>query len=396
MKGHNGWVTAISARQETPIDDLVLNKILMFLSFIQPVSRQRHYDCERFAGQDSPRLAADEGGGVFRRSPTQLEGSFSLCPGQSTLLCFLDFSRITSAMQDVVVSSDGQFALSGSWDGTLRLWDLNNGSTTRRFVGHTKDVLSVAFSHDNRFVPIAAFRSVYRRLELARRHVSPFFALAGRSFPARATRASSCGTRSVSPLPALAPRCDPISARRCDSGFGRRHAAADAPKRASAQSSGIDHALTRRRRRRLQVHHRRRRGRPLGVGESLPPPRTRAPHNGHSCGPRSDATTPRSDATTPRLRSRCVLACLRARARRQVSCVRFSPSATSPLIVSCGWDKTVKVADTRAPPGPPESRAPRPAHRRFRLRRRRRDPDRAPGRGMLALGEPAPAGGLAA
>ncbi|EKX31536.1 small subunit ribosomal protein RACK1, cytoplasmic [Guillardia theta CCMP2712] len=53
-------------------------------------------------------------------------------------------------VQDVVVSSDGQFALSGSWDGTLRLWDLNTGATTRRFVGHSKDVLSVAFSIDNR------------------------------------------------------------------------------------------------------------------------------------------------------------------------------------------------------------------------------------------------------
>jgi len=53
-------------------------------------------------------------------------------------------------VQDVVISSDGQFALSGSWDGTLRLWDVNSGSTTRRFVGHTKDVLSVAFSADNR------------------------------------------------------------------------------------------------------------------------------------------------------------------------------------------------------------------------------------------------------
>eukprot|EP00244_Chara_vulgaris_P012155 TRINITY_DN62_c0_g1_i5.p1 TRINITY_DN62_c0_g1~~TRINITY_DN62_c0_g1_i5.p1 ORF type:complete len:322 (+),score=41.29 TRINITY_DN62_c0_g1_i5:113-1078(+) len=53
-------------------------------------------------------------------------------------------------VQDVVISSDGQFALSGSWDGTLRLWDLNSGTTTRRFVGHTKDVLSVAFSVDNR------------------------------------------------------------------------------------------------------------------------------------------------------------------------------------------------------------------------------------------------------
>lgn len=27
-------------------------------------------------------------------------------------------------VSDVVISSDGQFALSGSWDGTLRLWDL--------------------------------------------------------------------------------------------------------------------------------------------------------------------------------------------------------------------------------------------------------------------------------
>jgi guanine nucleotide-binding protein subunit beta-2-like 1 protein len=53
-------------------------------------------------------------------------------------------------VEDVVISSDGQFALSGSWDGTLRLWDLNTGLTTRRFVGHDKDVLSVAFSADNR------------------------------------------------------------------------------------------------------------------------------------------------------------------------------------------------------------------------------------------------------
>jgi len=53
-------------------------------------------------------------------------------------------------VQDVAISSDGQFALSGSWDGTLRLWDLNSGTTTRSFTDHSKDVLSVAFSADNR------------------------------------------------------------------------------------------------------------------------------------------------------------------------------------------------------------------------------------------------------
>jgi len=53
-------------------------------------------------------------------------------------------------VEDVVISKDGHFALSASWDGTLRLWDLNYGTTTRRFVGHTKDIMSVAFSADNR------------------------------------------------------------------------------------------------------------------------------------------------------------------------------------------------------------------------------------------------------
>merc|ERR1712036_117990 len=53
-------------------------------------------------------------------------------------------------VSDVVISSDGQFALSGSWDGDLRLWNLQQGVTTRRFTGHTKDVLPVAFSGDNR------------------------------------------------------------------------------------------------------------------------------------------------------------------------------------------------------------------------------------------------------
>jgi guanine nucleotide-binding protein subunit beta-2-like 1 protein len=49
-----------------------------------------------------------------------------------------------------VISSDGAYALSASWDKTLRLWELSTGTTTRRFVGHTNDVLSVSFSADNR------------------------------------------------------------------------------------------------------------------------------------------------------------------------------------------------------------------------------------------------------
>lgn len=53
-------------------------------------------------------------------------------------------------VSDCVISSDGAYALSSSWDKTLRLWELSTGATTRRFVGHTNDVLSVSFSADNR------------------------------------------------------------------------------------------------------------------------------------------------------------------------------------------------------------------------------------------------------
>ncbi|EDS29743.1 receptor for activated protein kinase C [Culex quinquefasciatus] len=58
-----------------------------------------------------------------------------------------DFPHFIS---DVVLSSDGNYAPSCSWDKTFFLWDLAAGKSTRRFEDHTKDVLSVAFSVDNR------------------------------------------------------------------------------------------------------------------------------------------------------------------------------------------------------------------------------------------------------
>jgi hypothetical protein len=34
----------------------------------------------------------------------------------------------------------------------------------------------------------------------------------------------------------------------------------------------------------------------------------------------------------------------------RVSCVRFSPNAMNPVIVSAGWDKVVKVSNSVNPP----------------------------------------------
>jgi len=108
LEGHGNWVTALATSMEAP--DMLLSASRDKSLILWTLTREE----EKF--------------GVAKR---RLKGH-------------------SHYVQDVAISSDGQFALSGSWDGTLRLWDLNTGVTTRNFYGHTKDVLSVAFSADNR------------------------------------------------------------------------------------------------------------------------------------------------------------------------------------------------------------------------------------------------------
>src|SRR5207249_2783956 len=66
-------------------------------------------------------------------------------PGE--VRCFRGHS---DCVVSVAISLDGRFGASGSWDQTVRIWDLAGGREVRRLSGHAHRVSSVAFSPDGR------------------------------------------------------------------------------------------------------------------------------------------------------------------------------------------------------------------------------------------------------
>lgn len=56
----------------------------------------------------------------------------------------------------VVFSRDGKLLATGSFDGTIKLWDVATGQELGTFLGHTEGVLWLAFSPDSRFLASSA------------------------------------------------------------------------------------------------------------------------------------------------------------------------------------------------------------------------------------------------
>jgi guanine nucleotide-binding protein subunit beta-2-like 1 protein len=118
LKGHDGWVTCIATSLDNP--DMLLSGSRDCTIIVWELTRKEE----------------DKGGDQYVRI---VEGKMlrRLC-GHNHFI------------SDIDISSDRQYALSASWDCTLRLWNLKTGKTAQTFTGHKKDVLSVAFSPDNR------------------------------------------------------------------------------------------------------------------------------------------------------------------------------------------------------------------------------------------------------
>nr|AAC72849.1 activated protein kinase C receptor homolog [Trypanosoma congolense] len=114
LKGHRGWVTSLACPQAAE-------------SSTKVVSASRDKTLLSWAANPVRHSSECDYGLPERR----LEGH-------------------SAFVSDVALSNNGDFAVSSSWDHSLRLWNLQSGQCQHKFLGHTKDVLSVAFSPDNR------------------------------------------------------------------------------------------------------------------------------------------------------------------------------------------------------------------------------------------------------
>jgi len=113
LLGHRGWVTALACPQTNEAGIAVLSG-----------SR----DDTLVSWKNCDRHEQDEEMAIPQR---RLEGH-------------------SGFIEDVALSNNAEFALSASWDTSLRLWNLKTGDCITKFFGHSKDALSAAFSPDNR------------------------------------------------------------------------------------------------------------------------------------------------------------------------------------------------------------------------------------------------------
>jgi WD40 repeat protein len=73
----------------------------------------------------------------------------------------------TSYVEPAVFSPDGKLALTASWDGTVRLWEVSTGKELQVLSGHTWSVNSAVFSPDGKWILTASVDSTARIWEVS-------------------------------------------------------------------------------------------------------------------------------------------------------------------------------------------------------------------------------------
>lgn len=126
LKGHRGWITSLACPQQTD-------------SYIKVVSTSRDGTAISWKANLDRHSKESDYGVPDRR-----------------------FEGHTGFVSDVALAHTGEYAVTSSWDRSLRLWNLRNGQCQNKFIKHTKDVLSVVFSPDDRQIVSAGRDNIIR------------------------------------------------------------------------------------------------------------------------------------------------------------------------------------------------------------------------------------------
>lgn len=126
LKGHGGWVTSLACPQQAG-------------SYIKVVSTSRDGTAISWKANPDRHSVEDNYGTPDHRME-----------GHSGFVSCVSLAHATD------------YALTASWDHAIRMWDLRTGQSQRKFLKHTKDVLAVAFSPDDRLIVSAGRDNVIR------------------------------------------------------------------------------------------------------------------------------------------------------------------------------------------------------------------------------------------
>jgi WD40 repeat protein len=104
--------------------------------------------------RSGPTDTREKGSSNMRRIEWVISMLICLCDGLLVVSCAyipkepstIECLGHAGAIHSIAFTPNGQYALSGSADGTIKLWEVETGQEVHSFSGHKDEVLSVALS----------------------------------------------------------------------------------------------------------------------------------------------------------------------------------------------------------------------------------------------------------